>query len=131
RTPRVGRVPRRAAARDQWRSRAAASTRHAHAHTWMRSRGSPRGPRVNTRTIDARTLWAVLAMEVALALPVISLPGQGDRIPGLLGPLLLVLLLPAGYFAVYHYSALRDPSWRLLTAIGLALSGRLIVSIIP
>src|SRR5438132_782947 len=86
---------------------------------------------MNTRTVDARTLWAVLAMEAALALPAISLPTQGDRITGLLGPLLLVLLLPAGYVAVYQYRALRDPSWRLLTAIGLALLTRLIVSVIP
>jgi hypothetical protein len=86
---------------------------------------------VITRTVDARTLFAVLAMEAALALPAISLPTQGDRILGIAGPLFLVLLLPAGYIAVYQVSELRDPSWRLLAGIGLALATRLVVSSIP
>jgi hypothetical protein len=83
---------------------------------------------VNTRTVDPRTTWAVLAMEAALVLPIISLPTQGDRLPGLIGPLLLLLLLPAGCAAVYLFPALRDPSWRLLAGIGLALFTRAIVS---
>lgn len=84
-----------------------------------------------TRTVDTRTLWAILAMEGALALPLISLPTQGDRITGLAGPVLLLLLLPAGYIAIYELRALRDPSWRLLAGIGLALFTRLIVATIP
>jgi Domain of unknown function (DUF4129) len=83
---------------------------------------------VNTRTVDPRTTWAVLAMEAALVLPIISLPTQGDRLPGLIGPLLLLLLLPAGCAAVYLFPTLRDPSWRLLAGIGLALFTRAIVS---
>ena len=47
---------------------------------------------MNTRTVDPRTIWALLAMEVGLALPLMSLPTQGDRIPGVLGPLLADLL---------------------------------------
>jgi hypothetical protein len=86
---------------------------------------------VTTRTVDARTLWAILAMEAALALPLISLPTQGDRLAGLAGPVLLLMLLPAGYAAVYEVPSLRDPSWRLLTGIGLALFTRLIVSSVP
>ena len=86
---------------------------------------------MNTRIVDQRTLWTVLAMETALALPIISLPTQGDRVPGLLGPLLIVLLLPLGYLAVYQLAELRDPSWRLLTGIGLALLARAFVSIVP
>jgi Domain of unknown function (DUF4129) len=86
---------------------------------------------MNTRTVEPRTIWAVLAMEVGLALPLMSLPAQGDRIPGLLGPLLLVLLLPLGYVAVYQIHDLRDPSWRLLSGIGLALATRGVVSIVP
>jgi hypothetical protein len=86
---------------------------------------------VNTRTVDPRTTWAVLAMEGALVLPIISLPTQGDRIPGLLGPLLLLGLLPAGCAAVYLFPSLRDPSWRLLAGIGLALFTRAIVSEVP
>src|SRR2546428_528631 len=86
---------------------------------------------MNTRIVDQRTLWTVLAMESALALPIISLPTQGDRVPGLLGPLLIVLLLPLGYLAVYQLAELRDPSWRLLTGIGLALLARALVSIVP
>src|SRR5439155_11995387 len=86
---------------------------------------------VTTRTVDARALFAVLAMEAALALPAISLPTQGDRILGIAGPLLLLLLLPAGYVAVYQFRELRDPSWRLLIGIGLALLTRLVVSTIP
>ena len=62
-----------------------------------------------------------LGMEAALALPLISLPTQGDRISGLLGPLLLLLLLPLGYVGVYAFASLRDPAWRLLAGIGLAL----------
>jgi hypothetical protein len=86
---------------------------------------------VNTRTVDPRTTWAVLAMEGALVLPIISLPTQGDRITGLLGPLLLLALLPAGCAAVYLFPWLRDPSWRLLAGIGLALFTRAIVSQVP
>lgn len=86
---------------------------------------------MNTRTVDPRTTWAVLAMEGALVLPIMSLPTQGDRVQGLLGPLLLLLLLPAGCAAVYWFPSLREPSWRLLTGIGLALLTRAIVSAIP
>ena len=74
---------------------------------------------------DAGRCWR---MEAALVLPIISLPTQGDRLPGLLGPLLLLLLLPAGCAAVYLFPALRDPSWRLLAGIGLALFTRVVVS---
>lgn len=86
---------------------------------------------MNTRTIDPRTTWAVLAMEAALVLPIMSLPTQGDRLPGLIGPLLLLLLLPLGCAAVLCSASLRDPSWRLLAGIGLALLGRAIVTQIP
>jgi hypothetical protein len=86
---------------------------------------------VNTRTVDPRTSWAVLAMEAALVLPIISLPTQGDRVTGLLGPVLLLALLPAGCAAVYLFPSLRDPSWRLLAGIGLALLTRAIVSQVP
>ena len=55
---------------------------------------------MNTRTVDPRTTWAVLAMEGALILPIISLPTQGDRVTGLVGPVLLLLLLPGGCAAV-------------------------------
>jgi hypothetical protein len=86
---------------------------------------------VNTRTVDPRTIWAVLAMEVGVVLPLMSLPTQGDRIPGFLGPLLLAILLPLGYVAVYQIRDLRDPSWRLLSGIALALATRGVVSIVP
>jgi hypothetical protein len=86
---------------------------------------------MNTRTVDTRTLWAILAMEAALALPLMSLPTQGDRLIGLAGPVLLLLLLPAGFAAVSATHTLRDPSWRLLTGIGLALLTRAIVSEVP
>jgi hypothetical protein len=86
---------------------------------------------VNTRTVDPRTTWAVLAMESALVLPIISLPTQGDRLTGLIGPLLLLLLLPGGCAAVSWFPSLRDPSWRLLTGIGLSLLTRAVVSGIP
>jgi len=86
---------------------------------------------MNTRLVDPRTLWTVLAMEAALALPLMSLPAQGDRLPGLLGPLLLVALLPLGFLSVHHLPKLRDPSWRLLTGLGLALLTRAIVSVVP
>ena len=86
---------------------------------------------MNTRTVDPRTIWAILAMEAGLVLPLISLPTQGDRLPGLLGPLLLAVLLPLGYVAVYQIRDLRDPSWRLLSGIGLALATRGMVSIVP
>jgi hypothetical protein len=86
---------------------------------------------VNTRLVDPRTIWALLAMEAGLALPIISLPAQGDRLPGVLGPLLLLLLLPLGFAGVLQIRELRDPSWRLLSGIGLALVGRLAVSVVP
>lgn len=86
---------------------------------------------MNTRPVDPRTIWALLAMELGLALPLMSLPTQGDRVPGVLGPLLLGLLLPLGYVAVYQIRDLRDPSWRLLCGIGLALATRAVVSIVP
>src|SRR5690349_16022544 len=86
---------------------------------------------MNTRSVDPRTTWAVLIMEAALVLPIISLPTQGGRFPGLPGPLLLVLLLPAGCAAVYRVPALREPSWRLLSGIGLALLARALVDPVP
>lgn len=86
---------------------------------------------MTTGIVDSGTLWAVLAMEAALAFPIMSLPTQGDRLPGLLGPLLLLLLLPGGFAAVSGVRSLREPSWRLLTGIGLALLTRAIVSDIP
>jgi Domain of unknown function (DUF4129) len=86
---------------------------------------------VNTHTVDPRTLWALLAMEAGLALPIISLPTQGDRIPGMLGPSLLLLLLPLGCLAVREVRMLREPSWRLLTGIGLALVTRAFVVVVP
>ena len=86
---------------------------------------------MNTHTIDPRTMWAVLAMEAALMLPIMSLPTQGDRLPGLFGPVLLLLLLPLGCAAVLQSAALRDPSWRLIVGIGLALLTRAIVSQVP
>src|SRR5438105_3199919 len=86
---------------------------------------------MNTHLVDPRTLWAVLAMEVGLALPVISLPSQGDRITGPAGALLLVLMLPLGYVAVCLFSSLRDPSWRILVGIALAVLTRAAVSVIP
>ncbi len=86
---------------------------------------------MNTRLVDPRTIWALLAMEAGLALPIISLPAQGDRLPGVLGPLLLLLLLPLGFAGVLQIRELRDPSWRLLSGIGLALIGRLAVSVVP
>jgi uncharacterized protein DUF4129 len=86
---------------------------------------------MNTRTVDPRTIWAVLAMETGLVLPIISLPSQGDRLPGVLGPLLLLILLPLGFLGVHEIRELRDPSWRLLTGIGAALLTRLIVSYVP
>src|SRR5437667_315953 len=54
---------------------------------------------MNTRIVDQRTLWTVLAMETALALPIISLPTQGDRVPGLLADATL-LGASVGVFAV-------------------------------
>jgi hypothetical protein len=86
---------------------------------------------LNTRSVDPRTTWAVLAMEAALILPIMSLPTQGNRFPGLSGPLLLLALLPAGCAAVFLVPALREPSWRLLTGIGLALLTRAIVEYVP
>src|SRR6202158_2824111 len=70
-------------------------------------------------------------MEVGLVLPLMSLPTHGARIPGSLGPLLLAMLLPLGYVAVYRIRDLRDPSWRLLSGIGLALGTRALVSVVP
>jgi hypothetical protein len=64
-------------------------------------------------------------------LPIISLPSQGDRLPGLVGPLLLLVLLPLGFLMVRQFRTLRDPSWRLLTGIGAALLTRAIVSSVP
>jgi Domain of unknown function (DUF4129) len=86
---------------------------------------------VNTRIVDQRTTWTVVAMEAALALPIMSLAVQGDRLPGLAGPLLLLALLPAGCAAVFRIAPLRDPSWRLLAGIGLALATRAVVEYVP
>jgi uncharacterized protein DUF4129 len=86
---------------------------------------------VNTRSVDPRTTWAVVVMEAALMLPIMSLPTQGSRLPGVFGPLLLLALLPAGCAAVYAVPALREPSWRLLTGIGLALLSRALVDTVP
>ena len=86
---------------------------------------------MNTRIVDQRTTWAVIAMESALALPIMSLAVQGDRLPGLAGPLLLLALLPAGCLAVFRFASLRDPGWRLLVGIGLALATRALVQYVP
>src|SRR5207248_3456954 len=109
--------------RTRWRAQAW----HDLDHEGLRP-GSPAGrSRVNTRLVDPRTIWALLAMEAGLALPIISLPAQGDRLPGVLGPLLLLALLPLGFIGVHEIRELRDPSWRLLIGIGAALLTRLIV----
>ena len=86
---------------------------------------------MNTRLVDRRTMWAVVAMEAAFYVPLISLPAQGDRIMGLSGAVLLLVLLPLGYVGIYQIRELRDPSWRLLAGIGLALLTRLVVSAVP
>jgi hypothetical protein len=70
-------------------------------------------------------------MEAALVLPIMSLPTQASRFPGLAGPLLLLVLLPAGCAAVFRIPSLRDPGWRLLSGIGLALLARAIVDPVP
>jgi uncharacterized protein DUF4129 len=86
---------------------------------------------VNTRNVDTRTTWAVLVMEAALMLPIMSLPTQGSRLPGIAGPLLLLVLLPAGCAAVFRVRSLREPSWRLITGIAFALVTRAIVDVVP
>jgi hypothetical protein len=86
---------------------------------------------MNTHMIAPRTMWAVLAMEVGLVLPLISLPSEGDRVMGPTGALLIVLMLPLGYLAVRRFRALRDPSWRLLLGIAVALLTRAVVSVVP
>ena len=70
-------------------------------------------------------------MEAALMLPIMSLPTQGNRLPGLFGPLLLLALLPGGCAVVYRVPALREPSWRLLSGICLALLTRAVVDSVP
>src|SRR5947209_1433268 len=100
-------------------------------HARLRPGRPTRVSRMNTRVVDPRTLWAVLAMELAVALPIVSLPTQGDRLPGLLGPVLLVALLPLGLLAMHLLPKLRDPSWRLLIGLGLALLTRAVVSVVP
>src|SRR5205807_3394357 len=110
-----------------WRAAAG----HDFDHLRLRPGCSSGRSRMNTRTVDPRTIWAVLAMEAGLALPIISLPAQGDRLPGVLGPLLLLALLPLGFASIYQIREVRDPSWRLLSGIGLALLGRLAVSVVP
>src|SRR5947209_7736163 len=86
---------------------------------------------MNTRLVSVRTLWALLALEAGCVLPIMSLPSQGDRVPGLPGPLLLLGLLPLGFIVVRQWPALRDPSWRLLAAIGAALLVRALVTTVP
>jgi hypothetical protein len=86
---------------------------------------------MTTRTVDRRTLWAVLLMEAGIVLPLVSIPAQGDGIRGLPGPLLLMLLLPLGFVAVKLFPVLRDPSWRLPIGIGVALLARVVVSSYP
>lgn len=81
--------------------------------------------------ISPSTLWALAVMETACALPLISLPTQGNRVPGALGPLLIALLLPAGLAASRTWDVLRDPSWRMLWAIGLTVLARIVVGVPP
>ncbi|GAC1315157.1 MAG: hypothetical protein NVSMB2_05980 [Chloroflexota bacterium] len=81
--------------------------------------------------VSTPTLWALVIMEAAFALPLISYPGEGDRVHGAPGALLLGVLLPIGFGATRMFDGLRDPSWRILWAIGLAVLSRLVVSALP
>jgi Domain of unknown function (DUF4129) len=83
---------------------------------------------VTSRSIEYLTLLAVVAMEAGLSLPIISMPAQGAAQPGVLGPFLLVLLLPLGLLAIRRLPDLRDPSYRLIAGIMLALAMRLAVT---
>lgn len=86
---------------------------------------------MSLRIVSAPTLWALVIMEAAFALPLISYPGEGDRVHGAPGALLLGVLLPIGFGATRTFDGLRDPSWRILWAIGLAVLTRLVVSAVP
>lgn len=86
---------------------------------------------MSLRIVSTPTLWALVVMEAAFALPLISYPSEGDRVHGALGALLVGILLPIGFAATRAFDGLRDPSWRILWAIGLALLTRLLVSTAP
>ncbi|MBV9175332.1 MAG: DUF4129 domain-containing protein [Chloroflexi bacterium] len=86
---------------------------------------------MNTHIVHARVVWAILAMEAAVALPIVSLPAQGQARPGVLGPVLVVALLPMGFIAMRLWPDLRDPSWRMLVGIGAALVARAVVATPP
>jgi hypothetical protein len=83
---------------------------------------------VNTRVVRQEVIWAVLLMEAGLALPIMSVTSQAEPDARLLPTLLVLLLLPAGYFALRFVEAMRDPAWRILAGFALVVAWRLQVA---
>jgi hypothetical protein len=86
---------------------------------------------MSTKTVRQEVIWAVLAMESAIALPIMAIiaSGEGAQRVGML--VLLVLLLPAGFVCVRRFTALRDPAWRVLTGFALVVGIRLSAPLAP
>jgi hypothetical protein len=80
---------------------------------------------MNSRIVRPEVIWAVLVMEAAVAMPIMAMTAPGEGSARLLWTLVLLLLLPAGYVAVRHIEALRDPAWRVLAGFVLVLLLRL------
>ena len=81
---------------------------------------------MNTRLVRPEVIWAVLAVEAGLALPIMSVTAQGDPNAQLVPTLLVLLLLPAGYFGPVDSSMpCADPAWRVLVGFVFAVAWRL------
>jgi len=79
---------------------------------------------MSTHTVRQEVLWTVLAMEAAVALPIMSVIAPGEGNARFLATFLLVLLLPLGFAAVRMFPPLRDPAWRVLAGFALVVALR-------
>lgn len=79
---------------------------------------------MTTHTVRLDVLWAVLAMEAAVALPIMAVTAPGEGNARIFNTFLLVLLLPAGFLCVRGIPTLRDPAWRILVGFALVIALR-------
>jgi hypothetical protein len=86
---------------------------------------------MNTRLVRREVVWAVLGMETAVALPLMSIVAEGSGASRLAMTILFALLLPLGYIALRLFDPLRDPAWRVLAGFVLVVLLRLPSTLVP
>jgi Domain of unknown function (DUF4129) len=86
---------------------------------------------MTTQTVRHEVLWAVVAMEAAIALPIMTVIAPGEGNERVLATFLLLLLLPGGFAAMRWVRVLREPAWRVLAGFALVVALRLPASLVP